>query len=541
MAPPPGVSSTDFAEAIRQFHGVVGTDWVFTSDADVALYRDAYSPMWGEEDERRASAAVAPNSVEQVQAVMRIANRYRVPMYPISTGRNLGYGGAAPVLDGSVVLDLKRMNRILEVSERNAFALVEPGVSYFDLYRYIRQNKLKLWVDVPDPGWGSPLGNALERGAGYTLSPFRDHWAAHCGLEVVLANGDLVRTGMGALPGSKTWQQFQYGYGPSVDGLFSQGNFGVVTKMGFWLLAEPEAYRAGRVKVPRYDDLTPLVDTLAYLMNTGVLNSMTRLESPLLFGTVIGGPVDAGVQALLARPGGAQPAELEQHGKANNLAYWSAPLRFYGPVPVINAQWEYAKAKFLAAVPGATFEEEPVVRFPLTDEQASQTLDPASFGVPSLLAFGMGARSPTNPTPFDGHVWFSPVIPMSAEAVFECQKVFTEAFREWGVQPLGVPLPQSYHPRTFVQIYGFPVTRDVATNRKNRETFRRMIKLAADHGWGEYRTAPAFMDDCMAAYSFNNHALRRLHETIKDAVDPNGILSAGRYGIWPRHLRGDRP
>jgi len=45
------------------------------------------------------------------------------------------------------------------------------------------------------------------------------------------------------------------------------------------------------------------------------------------------------------------------------------------------------------------------------------------------------------------------------------------------------------------------------------------------------------MDDIMNVYSFNNHALLRLHERIKDAVDPNGILSAGRYGIWPKHLR----
>ena len=45
------------------------------------------------------------------------------------------------------------------------------------------------------------------------------------------------------------------------------------------------------------------------------------------------------------------------------------------------------------------------------------------------------------------------------------------------------------------------------------------------------------MDDCAAAYSFNDHALRKLHEKIKDAVDPNGVLSAGRYGIWPKHLR----
>jgi hypothetical protein len=102
--------------------------------------------------------------VEQVQAVMRIANQYRIPIYPISTGRNLGYGGSAPNHSGSVVLDLKRMNRVLEVNEGNAFALVEPGVSYFDLYRHIEERGLKVWLDVPDPGWGSPLGNSMDRG-----------------------------------------------------------------------------------------------------------------------------------------------------------------------------------------------------------------------------------------------------------------------------------------------------------------------------------------------------------------------------------------
>ena len=66
------------------------------------------------------------------------------------------------------------------------------------------------------------------------------------------------------------------------------------------------------------------------------------------------------------------------------------------------------------------------------------------------------------------------------------------------------------------------------------------LRVAADHGWGEYRTAPAFQDEVMATYSFNNHALRRFHETVKDAVDPNGIISAGRYGIWPKHLRGTK-
>ncbi len=133
------------------------------------------------------------------------------------------------------------MNRVLEVSEQNAFALVEPGVSYFDLYRHIREKRLKLWIDCPEPGWGSPVGNALDRGAGSTPLPYRDHFSAHRGMEVVLANGEVVRTGMGAFPTAQTWQQFKYGVGPFMDGIFSQSNFGVVAKMGFCLFPEPEA------------------------------------------------------------------------------------------------------------------------------------------------------------------------------------------------------------------------------------------------------------------------------------------------------------
>src|SRR5262245_39300448 len=124
---PPGVSQSTLDGALRAFESVVSKEWVYTSAEDVALYRDAYSPLRDEPEERLASAAVAPGSVEEVQALMRIANERRIPMYPISTGRNLGYGGSAPALTGSVVLDLRRMNRILDVSEPNASALVEPG------------------------------------------------------------------------------------------------------------------------------------------------------------------------------------------------------------------------------------------------------------------------------------------------------------------------------------------------------------------------------------------------------------------------------
>ena len=73
MATPPNVSSADFSRVLAAWRQTVGTDWVFTADEDVALYRDAYSPYWGEKEERVASAAVAPASVEEVQAVVHTA------------------------------------------------------------------------------------------------------------------------------------------------------------------------------------------------------------------------------------------------------------------------------------------------------------------------------------------------------------------------------------------------------------------------------------------------------------------------------------
>jgi (+)-pinoresinol hydroxylase len=535
---PQGVSATDFAEAIRQFEGAVGKEWTFTRDEDVDLYRDAYSPFLGEEEELKASAAVAPASVEQVQAVMRIANRYKVPMYPISTGRNLGYGGSAPNFTGSVVLDLKRMNRVLEVNEGNAFALVEPGVSYFDLYQHIQERKLKVWLDVPDPGWGSPVGNSMDRGGGYTMPQFRNHFDAHCGLEVVLANGDLLRTGMGALPNSRTWQEFKSGYGPWIDGIFSQSNFGVVTKMGLWLMPEPEAYFTGTVLAPKHDDLISLIEILNLLENSRITNGMSDLASPAMRMPADGRPMEPALLGLIQKAIDGSPAELDAYAASRGEAVWSCTLKFYGPAKILPMQWEYCREKF-AKIPGVQFKDGELLRMPLTEAQ-KLTVHKPEFGLPALTIFSIGARSLNNLNPTNGHQWFSPIIPRSGEAIIQANRIFSKAGREHGLPVPPYSLPFTFWERSFVFLFGFPVTRDVETNKRSRAGFHKLVELAAEAGFGEYRTAPAYQDLIMSTYSFNNHALLRFHESLKDAVDPNGIISPGRYGIWPKHLRPAR-
>ena len=503
MAVPHGVSDQDFAAALQEFSAAVGDEWVFTSDEDVALYRDAYSPFWGEPEERVASAAVAPSTVEEVQAVVRSASTRGVPLYPISTGRNLAYGGSAPVYSGSVVLDLKRMNRVIEVDERSAHALVEPGVSYFDLYNHITERNLDVWIDPPDPGWGSVIGNALDGGGGWTAYPFRDHFGAHCGMEVVLGDGEIVRTGMGAVPNSKTWQQNKWGYGPWVDGLFRQSNMGVVTKMGFWLMPRPEAYITATARVFNEQDIVPLMDTLNLLENQQIVNGSTQLG-----GGGAGGPA------------------------------WTLGVPIYGPANVIRAQMDYVKSKF-EAIEGCQFVESDMIRIPLSAEDRAR-VRLVNFGIPNLSTFSLLGRSQFQPNPAGGHIGFSPIIPRRGEELLAFRDFFRSSAAEVsGGENLGIlgPVFMTNWERSLVGLIMFPISKDATENRKVRAAFERWVSLAADKGWTEYRAPAVFQDTVSDTYSFNNHALRRLHEKIKDAVDPNGIISAGRYGVWPKHLR----
>lgn len=106
-----------------------------------------------------------------------------------------------------MVLDLHRMTKILEVNEEYGYAMVEPGVSFFDLFNEIQRRGLNLWPSVPAIGWGSVLGNTVDRGFGYT--PNGEHSQSQCGMEVVLPNGEILRTGMGAMSNNKAFPLYK--------------------------------------------------------------------------------------------------------------------------------------------------------------------------------------------------------------------------------------------------------------------------------------------------------------------------------------------
>ncbi|MGC1270462.1 MAG: FAD-binding oxidoreductase [Croceibacterium sp.] len=532
---PPDLTPAQFASLLDDLRGAVGADYVWSSDEDLFPYRDSFSPVWGTQEERHASAAVAPADVEQVQAIVRVAGKYKVPLFPISTGKNFGYGGPSPNVSGSVVLDLKRLNRVLEVDDKRHFALVEPGVSYFDLYRHIQDHGLKVMIDCPDPGWGSPIGNALERGIGYTMPHFRDHFGAHCGMEVVLPDGEVMRTGMGALPGSDSWQEYKYGFGPDPAGLFAQGNFGVVTKMGFRLMPLPEYYCTGLITVPRRRDFVKLVQHVNYLSDSGLIGEI-EYGSPLR--AKMGDPA---FLALITKTGGPSDAEMDEAASQFGLHNWQVELQFFGPKATTLENWAFARDRILSDINGALAFEGEHFPLPATEAQLDNTGQPYPTSIKRRRSLGVPSLGEWKIVRDDGHIGFFPVLARTGEAVFEMQRVLGDAMKEFPTLPPffnALTTPLMWHTHTFQMVFAPSVKHDdPAHNAISHAAMIKCVKVAAEHGWGDYRAAPVYQDAVSDTYSFNNHVLRRFHEQLKDSIDPDGIIAPGRGGIWPKRFR----
>jgi 4-cresol dehydrogenase (hydroxylating) len=269
---------------------------------------------------------------------------------------------------------------------------------------------------------------------------------------------------------------------------------------------------------------------------------MPQVISPVLGG--LGDPPNPEITRVLATPGGARAADLER--LAQGKAFWNLRIVAYGPKEVARAKWEHAKRQFRQAIPDCRFHGEVSYDIPLTPAQ-EEALSPfsiererkVSFGIPNLAIFAMGARSPAFPTPSDGHLWFSALIPRSGAGVMKAQNVFSQTLAELGVYiGLNAPMPLGYSPHVFLMLFPvFTSKTDPKINQQGRALLKKLIDVGAQNGWGEYRAAPALQDFIMDRLSFGDHALRRFCERLKDAADPNGILAAGRYGIWPRHIR----
>ncbi len=225
------------SKLVDQLEKIAGSRFVSTNAADLYIYSYDLTPA----EPHAPDVVVLPQSVREVQAILKIANREKIPVIPYIAGGNVG--GLTIPLRGGIMLDLKRMNKIIEISEENMYALVEPGVTFGQMKAYLEKHhpSLKYTYAFSPPSTGV-IANALVQGLD-NLS-FRygaaSHWVT--GLEAVMATGETVR--IGSCAASDTWQAIAPF--PELDGLFLgwQGATGVITKMAVSLWPNPPYNKA---------------------------------------------------------------------------------------------------------------------------------------------------------------------------------------------------------------------------------------------------------------------------------------------------------
>jgi 4-cresol dehydrogenase (hydroxylating) len=494
----PRADETATNAAIKALARELGDENVLVSPEQLLEYRDPYD--YKGSDEYTGSAVVTPRSVEDVQTIVRLANEFRVPLWTFSTGRNFTYGGPAPRVRGSIQVSCREMNRVLEVDDELAYAVVEPGVRFFDLYDHLRAGGYRLWPSIPDLGWGSIIGNTLDSGRGYT--PYGDHPTTQCGLEVVLANGEILRTGMGGMSTSKTWHLFRESYGPNHSGLFFQSNFGIVTKMGVWLMRAPELYVSGWATWREEDSIAAVVDTLRELMFEGAIRN-----HPLVG---YGVPTEKGRDPS---PGG-----------------WMVRFAFYGHDSLVEAQYQLAHDA-LTAIPGVKVGRRD---YRGDDERSAATMhdDKVQGGVPGLELIEMfKARNGEDA----GHLDLSSIGPLSGADVAETIRFRRALYERHGLAySAGIVLL----PRTALHISALVFdTNDEEQTRAAYDTYAAMVVELARAGYPVYRTNIQHMDLVAEQFDWGDHAQLRLNQKLKDLLDPNGILSPGKQGIWPQNMR----
>ena len=505
--------------AIRDMQAALGDENVLLNDSEMHDHGDPFAPPgeW-----YRPGAVLMPGSVEEVQAIVRLANEHRTPVWTSSQGRNKGYGGGAPRVSGTFTVSLRRMNRVLEVDEQNCMALVEPGVRFFDLYDHLRATGSKLWMSVPDLGGGSVVGNALEHGLGYT--PLGDHFARHCGMEVVLPDGDILRTGMGGMSNPHNWLVYPHSAGPTWDGMFTQSNYGIVTKMGVALMPAPEVYAPGWLTLESEEQFGTFLEVLRPLMIDGTISNQ-----PMIINAVCAASAFWGREEWYTGSDPIPEEVIDRIAQTPGFGRWVMRFAVQGDAPVVRHNRAKIEAAF-ATVPGAnvTFEEFDGRNLP----ELTNPHHVVQAGIPSMALDRMtrwyGGED-------GGHIGFSCAVPIAGKDGTAIRDLCARVLNERGLD-YSSAIIVGQRSMIHVALVVFD-TRNEAQARGAYAAVKAMLEPAAKLGYGEYRSHLDFMDEVAALYDFNNNAQRRFAEKIKDCLDPNGILSPGKQGIWPATFR----
>jgi glycolate oxidase len=215
--------------------------------------------------DHRPEAAVWPTHTEQVSEILRLANEHKLAVTP--RGAGTGLAGAAVPARGGLVMDLCRMNKILDIRISDRLAVVQPGVVYADLEKALAPHG---FFFPPDPASGKVCtlgGNVATnaggiRGAKYGVT--RDYII---GLEVVLPDGSIMRTGSNCMKSVSGYDLTRLFVG-------AEGTLGVVTEITLKINPKPLAFHTG---LAHFSDLRDAGQAVTDIMHSGIIPSVLEV------------------------------------------------------------------------------------------------------------------------------------------------------------------------------------------------------------------------------------------------------------------------
>jgi glycolate oxidase len=299
---------------LNELQNIVGENYVSNREEDLYIY----SQDPGASLRRNVDYVILPKNTEEVRKIVLFANAEKIPIIPMGGGLTLS-GLIIPVR-GGIVMDMKRMNRIIEINETSRYALIEAGVTTGQLLSHLNQNFPELQPPIPDaPPSATIAGNVLIHGSGYLSQKHGDHGAMINGIEVVLPDGEISKFGSCAL--SDYW----FSRGPIIDfiGLFISafGTLGVITKLSIKLYPKPN-YRD--VVFGLLKDTKDIPKLLLEITKTG-------LAEDVLLGSQDKPEWMKGYIFVMTYVTGDDPEEIEQNIKTFKKVYRKSNARFMKP------------------------------------------------------------------------------------------------------------------------------------------------------------------------------------------------------------------
>ena len=245
---------------IDKLKKIVGKNNVSDNVADLYVYSSDASVH-----QAMPSVIVRPTTIEEVQKIMRYANSNCIPVVPRGAGS--GTSGHTVPIDGGIVLDLKRMNRILEIRPEDMLVKVEPGVVDDDLNRALKPYGL-FYPPAPASSRIATIGGEIAANASGVRSvkygATRDYVL---GMKVILANGDLVNLGSNTLVHSAGYQLERLMVG-------SEGTLGVVVEATMRIVPVPK-FRC--LAVANFNKLEDAGNAISDIISSGAKPSMLEL------------------------------------------------------------------------------------------------------------------------------------------------------------------------------------------------------------------------------------------------------------------------